>query len=204
MAAIGTKITPEEAINWFTNQDSNNKYLTIPEDIYLSIDNQTAHQIAELFNGKFLIKFPEREIKFFEWLKKEDISVWNDLWANSEEDLYFASISFLPVLIDKSIGFPICDLLDNDNYFFTPEHIDGAEAKMFVDSIMERFMRRDSLTLGQSLLLNISAMPTDIWHFAYNNNVALEKVKLAVQELIDENLILHLTEAEHLAGFIKF
>jgi len=204
MAKIEKIMTSEEVLAWFSNLDSNNMYLIIPEDVYQSIDNQAAHQIAELFNGKFLIKFPEREINFFEWLKKEDIAVWNDLWANSEEDLYFASISFLPVLIDKSIGFPICDLLENDNYFFTPEHIDGAEAKMFVDSIMERFMRRDSLTLGQSLLLNISAMPTDIWHFAYNNNVALEKVKLAVKELIDENLLLHLTEAEHLAGFIKF
>lgn len=197
-------LSPDDVMNWFITQDMNQKYLTIPEEIYQSIDNKTAIQIVEQFYGKLLIKFPAREIKFFEWLKIEAPAIWNDLWANAEDDLYFVSITFLPVLVDKAIGFPICDLLENDNFFFTPEHIEGAEAKMIVDSIMKRFMNRDTLTLAQSLLLNISAMPTDIWHFAYNNNVTLDDVKEAVRELVDENLLIHLTDAEHLAGFIKF
>ena len=197
-------MNPEEIINWFDSQDIAGDYIFIPEEIYKEIDSEIAMLIVEHFGGRMLIKLPQQEIDFFEWLKIEDAAVWDDLWSDTDAEPYVVSLSLLPVIIDKQIGFPICDLLNNDNYFFTQDHIEGTEANLYVESIRTMFMDKKKITLPQSLLLNISIMPTDIWHFAYNNRVNINKVKSAVQELVEEKLLIHLTSAEHLASFIKF
>ena len=71
------------------------------------------------------MKLPPSEISFFEWLKKNDNIVWNDLW-NEDEDLYQVSIDLLPQFSDNRNGFPICDLQDGLNYYFT-DHWEGTK-----------------------------------------------------------------------------
>ena len=192
-----------EIQDWCLSQDLNAKHLELPEDIFNSLDDESAIYIAEYFNNKKLIKLPEREIKFFEWLRENDVKIWNDLWLDDNVEPYIVSIAFLPFLIDRTIGFPICDLMENDNYFFTSEHIRDKEAEMFLDSIKERFRRKEQITLQQALLLRISMLPTDIWHFSYNFDIDLEAAKNAIHELVDDNMLIHLTKTEHLAAFVN-
>jgi len=191
-----------EIQDWCLSQDLNTKHLELPENIFNTLDDESAIYIAGYFNNKKLIKLPEQEIQFFEWLKENDVKIWNDLWLDEHIEPYIVSISFLPLLIDKTIGFPICDLMDNDNYFFTSEHIRDKEAEMFLDSIKERFRRKETITLQQALLLRISMLPTDIWHFAYNFDINLEAAKNAIHELVNDNMLIHLTKTEHLAAFV--
>ena len=189
--------------DWCISQDRDADYLVIPEYLFSTLDESSAQFISDFFNHKKLIRLPESEIRFFEWLKENDLKIWNDLWLDESVEPYIVSITFLPLLTDKTIGFPICDLVENDNYYFTAEHIRDEEANMFLDSIRARFLRKDEITLQQALLLRISLFPTDIWHFAYNFNMDLNAVKKAVHELINDKMLIHLTETGHLAPFVQ-
>jgi len=191
-------------LEWCEAQDRNAHHLIIPEDKFDLLDEEMSNEIASFFNNNILIKLPEREIKFFEWLKENDPDVWHDLWGATDEIPYIVGISFLPLLIDKLTGFPICDLLETDNYYFTPEHIIEKEAKLFLESIQKRFKNNDELTLQQALMLQISVQPIDVWHFAYHYNTNLEATKKAAEELAADRMLLHLKNAEHLTTFIKF
>jgi len=193
-----------QILEWCERQDKNADYLTIPEEMFEMLNVESSNLIASYFNNNILIKLPRREIEFFEWLKENDRPVWEDLWGGTETEPYIVGISFLPLLIDKMTGFPICDLLDNDNYYFTNEHIVDKEAKIFLDSIKQRFEDKESLTLQQALMLHISVQPTDVWHFAYHFKTNLEATKHAARELAKDKMLVHLTDAEHLAPFIKF
>jgi hypothetical protein len=113
-------------------------------------------------------------------------------------------MSFLPVLINKMRGYPICDLLDNDNYYFTSAHIVDKESEILLESARTRFMNNEDLTTAQLLILQISVSPTDIWHFAYNFNIDINEAKKAVEDLVQDNALVHLKEVEYLAPFIDF
>ena len=194
----------EEILKWCESQDRNAHYLTIPEEMFKLLNNELAVEIATFFNNNILIKLPQQEIEFFEWLKENDRVVWDDLWADTDEEPYLISISFLPMLIDKLTGFPICDLMSNDNYYFTHEHIIEKEAKLFLESVQKRFENKEELTLQQALILQISIQPIDIWHFAYHYNTNLEATKRAAEELAADKMLLHVKNAEHLTSFIRF
>lgn len=194
----------QEILDWCISQSLDDGYIIIPEEMFISLDFKAASQIADYFENRILIKLPEREIEFFEWLKENDLPVWNDLWYNPDIEPYLVSISFLPVMIDSTVGFPICDLENLDNYFFMPEMIEGKEAELFLESITKRFKTKGDLTLSQALLLRISLFPTDIWHFAYNYKLPLDSIKEAVKELVDEQMLIHLPSREHIAAFINF
>jgi hypothetical protein len=150
------------------------------------------------------MKLPERELHFFRWLKNYDRPVWDDLWGGVDEDPYTVGISFLPMLVEKGGHFPICDLIDEDNYYFSAAHIIDKESKLFLESVKQRYIDKKPLTLSQKLILEISVAPLDIWHFAYRNRVLPDEAKKAAQDLINEKLLIHLTESEHLATFIDF
>jgi len=190
-------------IKWCSEQEATEGILNIPDDMFLSLDEETASYIVDYFKGNTLIKLPTREIEFFDWLKVNDEDVWSDLWDESDEYLYHISIDFLPVLTNKLRGFPICDLLSQPNFYFTVSHIEGKDAELFVDSIKKRFLDKNKLTLEQAILLQISTQPTDIWHFAYHFNSDIEHCKEAVNNLEREKMLIHLTEAEHLIPFIE-
>lgn len=200
-----------ELIKWFQELISSRDYLDLDQQTIELLDKDIAIYLAKYYQDSVLIKLPPFEIAFFEWMRQVDYSAWSDLWTskdivNSDEqhnEPYIVSISFLPNLLDKHRGLPICDLLEVDNYYFTEDHIVGKESGFLLDSIKSMFLEKKKLTIAQMLLLEISFFPIDIWHFAYKHKLDLSDAKNAVKELVDDNVLLHLVSAEHIAGFIE-
>jgi hypothetical protein len=194
----------EELINWCSSELEKAPYLQFPEELFLSLSPEQASLLAKRFGANCLMKLPEREIRFFEWLKNEDSNVWKDLWENADEEPYIVGMAFLPLLLDERRGFPICDLLYNDNFYFKKEFMTDVESQLFLESVQKRFLDHQQLTIGQLLTLEISVGPIDIWHFSYFRNLKIADVKKAVDQLVEDKIIVHLTQADHLAVFIDF
>ncbi len=190
---------------WCVKESEDNGLIDFPDDIFNSIDEETADFLARNLAATNFIRLPGKERAFFEWLKESDSPVWNDLWGNPEEEPYVVGVSFLPLLVKNTgRGYPICDLLEAENYYFDPAHIVDKEAKFYIESVQKRFMDKKELTNAQMLALEISIDAIDIWHFAYKHKISVPEAKEAVQTLVDDSILVHLTEAEHLAGFIAF
>ncbi|MDD3124289.1 MAG: hypothetical protein PHV24_00450 [Candidatus Kapabacteria bacterium] len=192
----------EEEIIAILDQHIDGNTLIIPEDIFRQIDQEKAFFIREHYRGKLFVRLPEREIKFFEWLKENDRKVWDDLWGDADADLYYVSIEFLLQLVPEGRGFPICDLVTTDNYYFATIHINGREAELLVDTIKQRFLKKEKLTVAQLLLMEISIEAIDLWHFCHKYRIAIDDAKRAVEQLVADKSIVHFTKAEHLANFI--
>lgn len=198
------ELTLQNLIEIIDSQSNSNHFIELSDEIFQSLDNEIAKSLADKYGSSLLMKLPSREIKFFEWLYENDRDIWNDLWGNTEEEPYIVGMSFLPVLINKMRGYPICDLLHKDNYYFTSAHIVDKESEILLESAKTRFMNNEDLTIAQLLILQISVSPVDIWHFAYNFNIDINEAKKAVEELVQDNALVHLKEVEHLAPFIDF
>lgn len=197
-------MTLQEILDWIQREKAGNQPISIPTEIFEQIDEEVANIIADKFASGTLIYLPKHEIEFFEWLKKNDRDIWEDLWGGVEETPYIVSIAFLPLMIRKFGGYPICDLLNNDNYYFTEEMIVQKTSHLLLETLREKFHRREPLTVAQALLLEISANPVDIWHFAYYHKLSIDEVKQAVRELVEDNLLVHFRKAEELAEFVQF
>lgn len=193
-----------ELINICQEQLKTNDFVALNDDIFYQITQEQGHLLNNYFGKKFFLKLPKREIVFFNWLKNNDIDIWNDLWEDSIYEPYIISFSFLPILLDKNRGYPICDLMKNDNYFFTIDHLVDNERIELISSIIERYTNREPLTIAQMLLLEISIAPIDIWHFAYKHGYTIENSKKAVLELIEEKLLLHIKNTDELVDYIQF
>jgi hypothetical protein len=166
---------------------------------------EQAQMIVDRFGAHTLMQLPESDIKFFEWLKVNDLSVWEDVWMDENvNEPYLIGISFLPLFLDSSRGFPICDLLKNDNYFFSVAHMPDQDAGMFIEAVKERYMAGHALTVQQLLALEISIAPIDIWRFAYHHQIPLERAKQAVKQLVDDEVLIHITQADQLNTFLDF
>lgn len=190
--------------DWCKHQNPK-ELIVIPEEYYQEMTEDQAAYVVDYFNKSALIKLPDYEIKFFEWLKIYDPTVWHDLWDGELNDPYIVSISFLPFLIHSvKRGFPICDLLNCDNYYFSLAHMSDEESKVYMETSRSRYMNNQSITLPQLLALQISAEPIDIWHFAYKNGITIDEAKSAAHDLIEDNALVHFKEAEYLAKFIDF
>ena len=198
-------MTDTELINWCEVEAKGKNYLTFPEEIFMSLTLEQSELIVKKFGSNTLLMLPGKEIAFFNWLKVEEPEVWDDLWSDPElvEQPYIVAIGFLPMLLEKSRGFPICDLLKCDNYYFTKSHIITPESEMMLDSVKERFMAHQPLTIGQLLLLEISVAPIDIWRFAFNHNLKIKDVKKAVEGLVEDKVLIHLNKAEQIAAFVE-
>lgn len=179
------------------------KILNLSDEQIASMDLITAEAIKNKYHGKLMLKLPNGEVQFFEWLKENDPDVWKDLWEDTPDKEYIVSIDFLPYLIRHKTGFPICDLINNENCYFVPLHINSRESEMLSDTLKVRLNNKEPLTPAQLLLLEISLHPIDIWHFAYKYKLDLEKAKNAVRQLVDDETIVHFKDAEHLANFIE-
>jgi hypothetical protein len=194
-----------ELLNWCRAEAEAHEYISFPEELLSTISAEQAQLVAGHFASNTLMLLPEKERTFFEWLKTEDAEVWNDLWGADELGIepYVVAIGFLPQLLETNRGFPICDLLTCDNYYFTQLHLITEESKLMLESVKERFMSKQKLTPAQLLTLEISISPIDIWRFAYNYKISLEEAKNAVKTLVEDKVLIHLSKAEHLANFIE-
>ncbi len=196
-----------ELLKYCRNKSEKNGYVEFDAGILEGISERQAELLAESLGHDLLMKLPDAEIAFFEWLRVEDEIVWNDLWKNDSlgNEPYIVSFRFLATLLKSpDRGFPICDLLTTDNYYFSNKHMVDKESDIFLDSVKRIFQDKKDLSLGQLLALEISAEPLDIWHFAYKYNVEIERAKDAVARLVEDNVLVHLKDAEYLAGFIEF
>lgn len=194
---------PKEIIEWFETERKKGKPIKIPLEIFSEIDTETAYELVRRFSRDTLVYLPDKEVQFYEWLKENDYQVWEDLWGNVDEEPYVVSITFLPNLIKKFGGFPICDLINNTNYYFTEEMIVKKTSHLLLETLREKFLRKEKLTVAQALLLEISVSPVDIWHFAYYHKISIEEAKRAVEELVEDNLLIHYKTAEELANFVQ-
>ncbi len=177
--------------------------LRITDEEIAGMSAEERIRVQNHFKGRALMRLPEKEVAFFAWLKKEDPEVWNDLWP-AQEEAYVVSLTFLEQLGPEGNGFPICDLRVPDNYFFTERHIkipDGVEA---LKEIIQKITRHETISVGEALMYEAYCSPIDIWHFSYRHHVPLAAAKQAVARLVEEGLLVHLTNSDDLVDYIEF
>ncbi|MBS1561657.1 MAG: hypothetical protein JSS89_08645 [Bacteroidetes bacterium] len=177
--------------------------IVFTDDQLRDMTPENIEAIRSRFGARTLMQLPQHEITFFEWLKEADPAVWNDIWANDERP-YLVSLAFLTDFSGSNAStgqFVICDLVSVDNYFFSPNLLLDKESTDFVEAVRERFTQRSSMTPGQLLTLEASVGNVDIWHFAYRYNIDLALAKRAVATLVEDRILLHVTDAEHLAQY---
>ena len=185
-------------------------FIYLNENEFPLLNDKIISEILDKFGGKYLIRLPESEISFFEWLKINDYNVWQDIWLNDTVDnncdeIYLVSVNLLPVFMNlDGRGLPICDLQNTENYFFTMAQMVDEESKLMIEATQELFRNHKPLTVAQMLALEISLDPIDIWHFAYKHKIDLEQAKEAVKTLVEDNALVHLKEAEYIVPFIHF
>jgi hypothetical protein len=196
-------MTNKDLIKWCNSHIAENEYFDFPGEIFENLTDDNIKAIIENYGSTYLMKLPKKEIDFFEWLKINDNPIWIDLW-NSEEEPYLIAVNLISLLTSKIRGFPICDLLENDNYYFSEAHLFSDDSKILVESVQEMYKDHKQLNIEQALVLEISIEPIDIWRFAYRYSIDVDRAKKAVENLAKDKILIHLKEAELLAGFIDF
>lgn len=186
-------------------QKEKNKFLQFSETELERLRPDEVEHIVEHFHGNTLVKLPESEIAFFEWLKKVDRAVWDDLWEDDqEEESYLVSVDFLREFIRETPSFPICDLVDQPNYWFTFRHIKPKGLEYLQEDIRMKVELDEDLTLEELFLLEISVVSTDIWHFCHRHQVDVARMKQAITDMETKGWIVHLTNREDLVKYIDF
>jgi len=180
--------------------EGNHLYFTREELNNLRPDE--AQHLIRHWHGRFMFRLPEEEIIFFNWLKITDQGVWQDLWADAS-DGYVVSIDLLREFLPDRTGFPICDLLNHKNYWFSAGHIKPAGLQ-HLSVLLNRLEQDGKMTIAEHLLLEISSHPIDIWHFCYANHLDLQRVKKVIDDMIYQGWIVHLPRREDLIRYIDF
>lgn len=195
-------MTTEELLTLCQTSIEANGCLVLDDDTFRLIDPDQVGAVRSRYGSKYLLRLPSHEISFFEWLRTADEVVWKDLWEGGEAP-YLVSMAYLKDFSGANANgtFVICDLVSTDNYYFSPDLIIEKESDDYIAAVRERFRDRQSLTPAQLLALEASNGPIDIWHFAHRYNLSLETAKRAVQELVDDRILLHVPSAEHLANY---
>jgi hypothetical protein len=170
-------------------------YIVFSDEVYAALNEDIINALRERFGVHELWRLPQQEIDFFEWLKVNDVEVWNDLWADNHTAPYLVSLAYL------GATFHICDLQTQDNYYFAPLMFHDKASADFLSAIRGRFDQRQSLSASQALALEASLGPVDIWHFAYRRGLDINVAKKAVATLVDDGILVHVTKAEHLTEY---
>lgn len=174
-------------------------YLSVPLEELQARDPQEIQMLLQLFGNQALIKLPNYEVEFFEWLKQEDATVWDDLWQDDDVAPYLVSLAHVYSFTNPRGSYAIRDLRNTDNYYFAPEMILAKESTAYLGAVRERFTRNESLTPAQLLALEASVGPVDIWHLAYHRGIPIESLKKAVKQLVEDQVLVHVPNADHLA-----
>ncbi len=181
------------------------QYLQFSEGELEKLRPDEVERIIEHFRGNTLVKLPESEIAFFEWLKNADRAVWDDLWQDdTEEEDYLVSVDFLREFIRETPSFPICDLIDEPNYWFTFRHIKPKGLEYLQEEVRLKVETDEDLSLEELFLLEISVSSTDIWHFAHRHQVSVERMKKAINQMVYNGWIVHLTNRDDLVRYLDF
>jgi hypothetical protein len=161
---------------------------------------KNAQAIENYFHGRAMMELPEEEINFFKWLKENDPTVWEDLWKNDIEP-YRVSLDFLHHFIQNGNGFPICDLIDADNYWFHSRHI-KPKALEKMDEIQQKLNNRNSLSFEEGILIEIARGSIDLWHFCYRYKLPLSVAKKKIEIMHRDDLLVHLSNRDDLVKYL--
>ena len=183
-------------------QFSKEGYLQFSDAEIDQLDAKSIDQIENAFKGYGILKLPLKEIEFFNWLKENDEAVWIDLWE-TDEDPYNISIEFLHHFIEDENGFPICDLENEDNYWFCMKHI-KPKGKQHFEEINQKLKNKQKLNIEELLLYEIVQNSIDIWHFSYRYKIDLKKAKELIDDLHANDILVHLSDREDLFKYIDF
>jgi len=175
-------------------------YLSFSPEELLLLDEYSVEIVKNRFQGRAMMLLPQSEIAFFNWLKENDRPVWDDLWQD-EEEIYLVSIDFLHHFIGDGNGFPICDLIDENNYWFCSRHI-KPKAMEKMGEIGKKVENHSKLSFEEGLLIEIARGSIDLWHFCYRYNLPLELAKQKIENLHSEDLLVHLKDREDLVKYL--
>jgi hypothetical protein len=164
--------------------------VTIPEEMIARLSREQAEELVSIYGSTTLMTLPASEQRFFRWLRDADPSVWEDLWGGGDDEEYLVSIAYLPELLPKRRGFLICDLVEQQNYFFTEQSITPEDGKIYLDAALDIVHESGKLAMEQAFVIEAWRAPIDQWRFAYNYRVPLEEVKKMVLWLIAEGILL--------------
>jgi hypothetical protein len=191
-----------ELIEIKKKQYSEEGFLQFSDSEIDQLDAKGIDQIENAFKGYGILKLPPKEIEFFDWLKENDEAVWIDLWE-TDEDPYKISIEFLHHFIKDENGFPICDLENEDNYWFCMKHI-KPKGKQHFEEINQKLKNNQKLNFKELLLYEIVQNSIDIWHFSYRYKIDLKKAKELIDDLHANDILVHLSDREDLLKYIDF
>lgn len=183
------------------NQLAGKGYIEFTTNELDALSASDVQHIIDVFHGHTLMKLPPEEIRFFEWLKEADLNVWDDLWSDSEETMYLVSVDFLNRFVNQKKGFPICDLMDEPNFWFSPKHIKPKGIE-HLDTVFHKLDQNMRLSLPEFFLYMLNDASFDIWHFCYKNKLKLDKVKAAVDEMVYNGWLVHLSERDDLVRYL--
>jgi len=178
-------------------------YMEFSEEELSRLNSIDLRHILEVFQGHALMKLPASEIRFFEWLKETDRAVWDDLWGEAEEEAYLVSINFLSHFVGRNLGFPICDLVDEPNYWFSPRHI-KPKGREELDEIFSKVENDIKLNLAEYFLYSLNAGSFDIWHFCYRHQLDVSALKSIIEDLVYKGQLVHLTNRDDLVKYLDF
>ena len=190
----------EDIIRDKENQFSSQGYLQFTRKELDELNEDQVQVIEKHFRGRTIMMLPESEIEFFEWLKEMDHAVWNDLWQNTH-DSYRVSIDFLHHFLQNKNGFPICDLMNQENFWFSEKHLKSKSKEVF-KRIEEKTRTNTKFTFEEALLYEIAQGSIDIWHFCYRYKYPLHIAKQKVLYMHRDDLLVHLGKREDLVGYL--
>ena len=176
-------------------------YLQFSAQELASIRADEVNHVIDFFHGYSLVKLPQTEIDFFEWLKKNEPAVWGDLWG-AEVDLYLVSTDFLRRLSGNNPQLPICDLVDQDNFWFCNRHIKPKGMEQ-LEEVLLKIDGGLELSVAELFLFEISVNSTDIWHFAYQHNLDVQEMKEVISDMVYKSWLVHLPDREDLVKYIE-
>ncbi len=169
------------------------------------LDAETAKQVVGDSDSQCLMRLPQRDIEFFEWLKTAAEEVWQDLWgADSEDTLYTVSTALLPELVVEHRGFPVCDLQTVPNFYFTQQHFRGEQGDHYMQAIHERQDQGEKLTVAQVFALEVERAPIDKWRFAWMYDLPLTAVDDCIRELVEDEVLMYTATREELSDYLDF
>jgi len=164
------------------------------------LTKKDAETFEKHFHGRAMMELPLVEIAFFNWLKENDRPVWDDLWKNVDEP-YRVSLDFLHHFVEYGNGFPICDLIGVDNYWFHTRHI---KPKAFerMEEIQQKLPKKEALSFEEGILIEIARGSIDLWHFCYRYKLPLSVAKRKIEIMHREDLLVHLRNREDLVKYL--
>lgn len=176
-------------------------YIEFSDEEINSLRPDEVQYFVDRYHGFALMKIPPSEVDFFEWLRIKDEPVWNDIWEG-EPDVYKVSTDLLPVFLEGQNGFPICDLVDEPNYWFSERHI-KPKGQEELEDILLKYQNEEKLSVAELFLLELLNAPMDIWHFCYRYRLSVDAMKQTIGNMVSKGWLVHLTDREDLVKYIE-